>query len=121
MEELAERRKGDITKREYQHVQVVKKFSQLDLKGAGQILEDILAENPRDIQALKMCFYTHFFSGNKIQFHNVMKKSHPFFADKFNPFSAFLDGMLGFTFEELAKYKEGEDYATLVLLLSEGN
>lgn len=116
LEALAEKRKDEITKREYKYVEVVKKFSKMDLIGAGQILEDILDEYPRDIQALKMSFYTHFCSGSKIKFHNVMKQSHPYFADKYNPFSAFLDGMLGFTFEELAKYKEAEDYAELVLL-----
>ncbi|KPM05244.1 Tetratricopeptide repeat protein 38 (TPR repeat protein 38)-like protein [Sarcoptes scabiei] len=113
LEKLMQRRENEISFRERKHVEAVGKLSRLDLLGAANVWEQILQQYPNDIHALKFCFYSYLFHGEKQKQFDLIQKSYPYFFDQqkiTNHYSMIMNGMLSFVNEELQFFRVAERY-----------
>lgn len=117
LEKLMQRRENEISFRERKHVEAVGKLSRLDLLGAANVWEQILQQYPNDIHALKFCFYSYLFHGEKQKQFDLIQKSYPYFFDQqkiTNHYSMIMNGMLSFVNEELQFFRVAERYGRQV-------
>ena len=100
-------RLASVTPRERAHVMALEAWAQGDIIGACRLWEDILAEHPLDILALKLHHYLTFWTGRSYAMRGGVARALPAWnAD--TPGYASIQGMYAFGLEECGEYAAAE-------------
>jgi len=102
--ELAEQR-GNA--REKLHATALAKWCAGDITGAADRLEALLIEWPKDILAIKLAHYLHFYKGDVVEHRDSLARVMPAWSLGMPGYSAVL-GMRAFGLEEAGHYEEAE-------------
>lgn len=106
-----------VTDWEKKHVQAMHQWSKGYMTKASIIWEDILAEKPKDILALKFAHDTYFYLGHHPQMRDSIARVLPQW-NKDIPLYSYLYGMLAFGQEENNLFSEAEKSAFKALSLN---
>src|SRR5690606_16378591 len=87
------------TAREQAHAQAVGRWTARDLVGAARIWEEILLDHPRDVLALRLAHFAHFYSGDARALRDSVQRALPGW-DEGVPAYSYVKGMEAFGFEE---------------------
>ena len=93
--------------RERKHIAALESWGRNDMIEAGTILESILNDYPRDMVALRVAHYLHFYAGTPEQMRDSVARSVKAW-DNSMPFYGYLLGMYAFGLEESGQYPEAE-------------
>ena len=96
-----------ITPRERTHVAALAAWCAGDLTGAVAAWEEILRDFPRDILALRLAHYLHFYSGDSVAMRDSVARVLPAW-DPALPGYGFVLGMHAFGLEETGDYAAAE-------------
>lgn len=100
----------DTTEREKGHLAALGAWCAGDIDGAAAAWERILLDHPRDMLALRLAHFAHFYAGEGGKMRDsVARVLHAW--DKSHPLYGNLLGMYGFGLEEAGDYRKGERYA----------
>lgn len=95
------------TPRERQHVQALRAWIEGDLRAAVGTWEVILLDDPRDVLALKLAHFMHFYLGDELQLRDsVARVLHAW--DESTAGYSYLLGMHAFGLEESGDYEQAE-------------
>jgi tetratricopeptide (TPR) repeat protein len=96
-----------MNKREQMHVQAVNAWAANDLAETVNVLEQILAEHPKDMLALRVAHYLHFYAGASSDMRDSVANAVSNWREE-GPFYGYLLGMHSFGLEEAGDYAEAE-------------
>ncbi|WP_420404937.1 tetratricopeptide repeat protein [Nisaea sp.] len=100
----------ETTEREKGHLAALGAWCAGDIDGAADAWERILLDAPRDMLALRLAHFAHFYAGSGARMRDsVARVMHAW--DKSHPLYGNLIGMYGFGLEESGDYRKGERYA----------
>lgn len=105
--ETAEAFAEHASRRERMHVAALAAWCDGDLTGAVQLLEETLIEHPRDILALKLAHFLHFYMG-EVQHHRDSVARVMYAWDERVPGYGYVLGCRAFGLEEAGEYEEAE-------------
>ncbi len=89
VQELARLKKDSIESRELKHVEALTHFANGDITGAARVWEQILVENPTDLQALKFAHDSYFYLGKQTQMRDSIARVLPDCLQKSFPLNRF--------------------------------
>ena len=95
------------TDREKRHVAALGAWCGGDIAGATDIWNDILLDYPRDVLALRLGHFTHFYMGDSAGMRDAVQRVLPYWSEA-HPAYGFVLGMSAFGFEETAHYGAAE-------------
>ncbi len=96
-----------VTAREAAHIAALARWADGDLRGATALWDEILATEPRDILALRLAHYTHFYSGDSAAMRASLERViHAW--DPAVPDYGFVAGCHAFALEEDGEYGPAE-------------
>jgi tetratricopeptide (TPR) repeat protein len=95
------------TDREKRHVAALRAWCGQDIAGATDIWNDILLEHPRDVFALRLGHFTHFYMGDSAGMRDSVQRVLPYWSEE-HPAYGYVVGMSAFGFEETAHYAAAE-------------
>ncbi|MBT5107786.1 MAG: tetratricopeptide repeat protein [Rhodospirillaceae bacterium] len=99
---------GDgATDRERAHIEALDAWCRGDLVGATARWEDILLDHPRDVLALRLAHFTHFYLGASDQMRDSIARVLPYW-DETTPGYWFVQGFHAFGLEESGDYAAAE-------------
>ncbi|CAG2182696.1 unnamed protein product, partial [Oppiella nova] len=87
--ETADKNKDKLEDREYKHVKAIERFACGDWGGASDIWEQILVDNPTDIQALKFSHDSLFYLGKSTQIRDSIARVLPVWKQSSLPLKRF--------------------------------
>ncbi|MEX2327796.1 MAG: tetratricopeptide repeat protein [Pseudomonadales bacterium] len=99
--------KSSLTPREQQHVKALASWTNNDIDTTVEILEGILTEYPRDMLALRIAHYLHFYAGASANIRDSVARSLAKWHQD-QPFYGYLLGMHSFGLEESGDYALAE-------------
>ncbi len=91
VQELARLKKDSIESRELKHVEALTHFANGDITGAARVWEQILVENPTDLQALKFAHDSYFYLGKQTQMRDSIARVLPDCLQKSFPLNRFYE------------------------------
>lgn len=100
--------KDAMNPREKMHQRALQSWVGNQYTEATKILEQLLEQHPRDILALRLVHYLHFYSGDSIELRDSVLRCARNWTEP-DPYYGYLLGMQSFGFEEAGDYKEAED------------
>jgi tetratricopeptide (TPR) repeat protein len=103
----ANRALGSATAREQRHAAALAAWCKGDFGAALRQWEGILAEAPRDVVALKLAHYLHFYLGDAAAMRDSVERVLPGWDESLPGYAAVL-GMRAFGLEESGAYAEAE-------------
>jgi tetratricopeptide (TPR) repeat protein len=103
----ANRALGGATAREQRHAAALAAWCKGDFEAALRQWEGILAEAPRDVVALKLAHYLHFYLGDAAAMRDSIERVLPGWDESLPGYAAVL-GMRAFGLEESGAYAEAE-------------
>ncbi|MSO96622.1 MAG: tetratricopeptide repeat protein [Rhodospirillaceae bacterium] len=103
--ELAQAGAAHITAREQCHVRALAAWCQLDLQGATAAWEAAIRDNPRDLLAVKMLHFTHFYMGDSQSLRDSVGRVWPAWHEAM-PGYGYMLSMRAFGLEETGAYDE---------------
>lgn len=110
-EALAEARsaaeKRPVTDREAGHIQALGQWASGDWAGATETWNGILTQHPRDIMALRLAHYTHFYRGDTAAMRDSVARTQ-YAWDPTVPDYGFVAGCYAFALEEDGDYAKAE-------------
>jgi hypothetical protein len=95
------------TPRERRHVAALDAWCRGDITGATDGWEEILLEYPRDVLALRLGHFTHFYLGDSAAMRDSVARVLPYWSGE-HPGYGFVVGYQAFGLEETGAYAEGE-------------
>jgi len=95
--------------RERAHAEALSRWAAGDTAGAASRLEDILLDHPRDILALRLAHYLHFYHGALAQHRDSVARVLPAW-DETVPGYGYVLGMRAFGLEEAGDYARAEEF-----------
>lgn len=95
------------TDREKRHTAALRAWCAQDIAGATDIWNDILLDHPRDVFALRLGHFTHFYMGDSAGMRDSVQRVLPYWSEE-HPAYGFVLGMSAFGFEETAHYAAAE-------------
>ena len=98
-----------VTARERAHADALSRWAAGDTAGAVRRFEDILLDHPRDIQAIRLAHYLHFYHGALVQHRDSTARVLPAW-DESVPGYGYVLGMRAFGLEEMGDYARAEDF-----------
>ena len=98
-----------VTARERAHADALSRWAAGDTAGAVGRLEDILLDYPRDILAIRLAHYLHFYHGALAQHRDSTARVLPAW-DETVPGYGYVLGMRAFGLEEVGDYARAEDF-----------
>ena len=108
------------TKREQQHISALKAWSDGDLLRAIQTWEEILLDDPLDVVALKLAYFTYFYLGKIARGRDLPAGvMHAWHEDV--PCYSFVLGVYAFALEEAGAYTTAEQYGRRAVELNAGD
>lgn len=105
------------TERERKHVDAVAAWCAGDMRKATDLWEAILIDAPRDMLALKLGHYTHFYLGDSRELRNSVARVLPAW-DADTPDYGYLLAMRAFGLEETGAYAEAEETGRAAVALN---
>lgn len=96
------------TRREQGHVAAIRKLAGGEFHAASRIIEDVSAENPRDLLALIAGHQLDFFTGNSRMLRDRIARALPHWSSDMPGYHSVL-GMHAFGLEEMGEYGRAED------------
>lgn len=97
----------EATDREKQHVAALQRWCAGDIRAATDLWESILLDHPRDILALRLAHFTHFYLGDSVAMRDSIARVLPYWeADA--PSYGNVIGYHAFGLEETGNYREAE-------------
>lgn len=102
-----EQDKDALNARERQHVEALHAWVDDDLETTTRIFEDILKDHPKDMLALRVAHYLHFYSGIAEDMRDSVNRAVTVWSEN-EPFYGYLLGMHSFGLEEAGEYAEAE-------------
>jgi tetratricopeptide (TPR) repeat protein len=109
--------KFGATARERRHLEALRLWGRRDLGGACAILTSILAEEPRDLLALKLAHYLLFYAGNWPAMCAAVETALAAW-DEGAPGYGYVLGCHAFALEECGNYREAEKVGRRAVALS---
>ncbi len=107
--ERAQESTQQMTAREALHVKALQSWLDNQYKTTLDIFETILADHPKDMLALRIAHYLHFYFGHSVDMcHSVARSYRSWQPDE--PYYGYLLGMYSFGLEESGQYVEAENY-----------
>ncbi len=97
------------TPREHAHADAVSRWAGGDTAGAVRRYEDILLDHPRDILAIRLAHYLHFYHGALVQHRDSTARVLPAW-DETVPGYGYVLGMRAFGLEEMGDYARAEEF-----------
>ena len=108
------------TERERQHVAALGAWCRGDIRGATDIWESILLAHPRDVLAMRMAHFTHFYMGDAASLRDSVARVLPYWhADM--PGYGFIIGYHAFGLEESGDYKGAERLGRAAVEINEAD
>ncbi|MDA0261948.1 MAG: tetratricopeptide repeat protein, partial [Proteobacteria bacterium] len=108
------------TDRERRHIDALRAWSARDIVGATSIWEEILLSWPRDIVALRLAHFTHFYLGDSPNLRDsIGRVLHAW--DETSPGYPYLLGMWAFGLEENGDFVRAESAGRKAVELNPGN
>ncbi len=98
---------GAMNDREKMHQGALKSWVDNQYSDAADILEQLLKQYPRDILALRLVHYLHFYAGDSKEMRDSVLRSEKIWSES-DPHYGYLLGMKSFGLEETGDYKEAE-------------
>ena len=98
-----------VTGRERAHADALSRWAAGDTAGAVRCFEDILLDHPRDILAIRLAHYLHFYHGALAQHRDSTARVLPAW-DESVPGYGYVLGMRAFGLEEAGDYALAEDF-----------
>ncbi len=95
------------TARERTHMDALDAWARDDLRGATAHWESILLEQPRDILAIKLAHFGHFYLGDPLNIRDSLARVLPHWSDQDSGYG-FLLSMYAFGLEETGDYGKAE-------------
>lgn len=111
---LAQMKNLDMNSREKLHFKALSFWADNQMVEATHCLEELLREHPKDMLALRMAHYLHFYSGTSETMRRSICDVYDFWQDD-DPFFGYLSGMYAFALEESEHYKEAEEQGRLAI------
>ena len=99
--------KHSATRREEMHLETAKTWLAGDFSRACALWDEILQENPRDVLALRLAHFLHFYLGDTQNTRDSVNRVM-YAWDPSVPAYGFVKGMQAFGFEESGNYSAGE-------------
>lgn len=93
--------------REKRHVAALARWCAGDIRGATDCWEDILLDHPRDILAMRLAHFTHFYMGDSAAMRDSIARALPYW-DAEMPSYGNVVGYHAFGLEETGNYPEAE-------------
>jgi len=93
--------------REKRHTAALRAWCDQDIAGATDIWNDILMDHPRDVLALRLGHFTHFYMGDSAGMRDAVQRALPYWSEE-HPAYGYVLGMSAFGFEETAHYAAAE-------------
>lgn len=109
-ESLAQAKKlaaGGVTERERRHIAALDAWCRGDVTGATAGWEEILLDHPRDVLALRLAHFTHFYLGDCNAMRDSVARVLPYWCDEV-PGYGFVTGFNAFGLEECGIYADAE-------------
>ena len=97
------------TARERAHADALSRWAGGDTAGAVSRFEDILLDHPRDILAVRLAHYLHFYHGALAQHRDSVARVLPAW-DESVPGYGYVLGMRAFGLEEMGDYAQAEEF-----------
>ena len=97
------------TDRERAHADALSRWAAGDTAAAARRYEDILLDHPRDILAIRLAHYLHFYHGALAQHRDSTARVLPAW-DKSVPGYGYVLGMRAFGLEEMGDYARAEEF-----------
>ena len=97
----------NATDRERAHIDALDFWCKGDIIGATRRWEDILLNYPRDVMALRLAHFTHFYLGNSDQMRDSIARVLPYWNESI-PGYWFVQGFHAFGLEETGDYAAAE-------------
>ena len=105
--DFCEARLKTVTPREAAHVRALRAIYEGDQRRAGLIWDEILIQHPRDLMALRLQHFNHFYMGNSSGLRDALARVLPAWNDDV-PGAGFVYGMYAFGLEEAGDYDRAE-------------
>lgn len=118
--EAAEANADRASRRERMHVAALAAWCDGDLRRAVQLLEDTLLEHPRDILALKLAHFLHFYMGD-VDNHRDSVARVLYAWDEGVPGYGYVLGCRAFGLEEAGEYEEAERIGRRAIEINEAD
>ena len=100
-------KKNGATRREEMHLEAAKTWFVGDFRRACELWDGILLENPRDVLALRLAHFLHFYLGDTQNVRDSVNRVM-YAWDASIPAYGFVKGMQAFGFEETGNYVAAE-------------
>ena len=98
-----------VMAREHAHADALSRWAAGDTAGAVRRFEDILLDHPRDILAIRLAHYLHFYHGALAQHRDSVARVLPAW-DETVPGYGYVLGMRAFGLEEVGDYARAEEF-----------
>ncbi|MGH6618946.1 MAG: tetratricopeptide repeat protein, partial [Alphaproteobacteria bacterium] len=95
------------TERERRHVAALGAWCRGDIAGATDAWEEILLDHPRDVLAIRLAHFTHFYLGDSGAMRDSVARVLPHWSEE-HPGYGFVVGYEAFGLEETGAYAEAE-------------
>ena len=118
--QTAEAAAGEANERERCHINALHAWAAQDLVGATAAWEDILLRWPRDILALRLAHFTHFYLGDARQLRDSVARVLPLWNEADSGY-AYVLGMWAFGLEECGDYARAEGAGRRAVELNPAN
>ena len=105
-----------VTARERAHADALSRWAAGDTAGAVRRFEDILLDHPRDIQAIRLAHYLHFYHGALVQHRDSTARVLPAW-DESVPGYGYVLGMRAFGLEEMGDYARAEEFGRRAVVI----
>ena len=106
------------TERETRHIAALEAWCRGDIAAATAGREDILLGHPRDVLALRLAHFTHFYLGDSGAMRDSVARVLPHWSDD-DPGYGFVLGYMAFGLEETGAYAEAERTGRRAVALNE--
>ena len=96
------------TERERRHIAALDAWCRGDIAAATAVWEEILLDHPRDVLALRLAHFTHFYLGDSVAMRDSVARVLPYWSGE-HPGYGFVLGYEAFGLEETGAYAEAEE------------
>lgn len=102
------------TERERLHLEALRAWCAEDLDRTTAVWESILLDHPKDVFALRLAHFNHFYDGEGRKMRDSVARVLPQWSDA-DPDIGYVHGMYGFGLEESGDYARGERYGRMAV------
>jgi len=102
------------TDRERTHLEALRTWCAEDLDRTTELWERILLDHPKDVFALRLAHFNHFYAGDGRKLRDSVARVLPHWSAA-DPDIGFVHGMYGFALEEAGDYVQGERFGRMAV------